>query len=254
MSGKLYLLLLAFSLKACTAYSQCVPDPGITQNIPGIYPDSATGIPHAYVGVPYSTVLQVYIPVDTTYFSLPATIDSIKVTGVNGLPSGFSYTCTPSNCVFPGGTNACLLLQGNAPTAGMIGVYPLIVQMTVYGKVATVPQTLAQTNDNYSIVIESSTGLWSLSNGSFAVKQNSPNPFSRYTVIQLSSRAAGKVNLKISDLLGNVVYNQDREVQKGVSNLTVDAMDLKAGVYIYTVTDGKHTVTRRLVVSGKDGF
>ncbi len=254
MYGRLIILLLAISLHTATTFSQCVPDPVITQNIPGVYPDSATGLPHAYVGIPYNTVMHVYVPVDTTYLSLPATIDSIKVTGVSGLPSGFTYTCTPSNCVFPGGTNACILLQGSAPGAGMIGVYPLVVLMTVYGKVATIPQTLSETNDNYSIVIESSTGLWSLSNGSFAVKQNSPNPFSRYTVIPVSSRTAGKVNLKISDLLGNIVFNQDREVQKGISNLQVDAQDLKAGVYIYTVSDGKNTVTRRLVVSGKDGF
>ncbi|MBP6334978.1 MAG: T9SS type A sorting domain-containing protein [Bacteroidia bacterium] len=234
--------------------AQCVPDTNITNNIPGIYPDSATGLPHAYVGTSYSTVLQIKVPTDTTYLGLPAVIDSINVTGVTGLPSGFTYICTPPNCSFPGGSDACVLLQGPAPSTGMIGSYPIIVSLTIYGKVFGTPQTIQDVNDNYTIVIESSVGLNKLSDGNFSIKQNSPNPFRRHTTIPVNSVSNGKVTIKVTDLIGNVVLIQDRIVQKGLNNLSIDAQNFDAGIYLYTVSDGKHSVTRRLVVSGQNEF
>ena len=248
------MVLIACVCYTLTAVSQCVPDTSITHNVPGIYPDSATGLPHAFVGMPYSTVMQIFVPVDTTYLGLPATIQSISVTNFTGLPPGFNYVCTPSNCNFLGGTSACVLLQGPAPTTGMIGNYPIVVELTIFGDVLGVPQSIQDVNDNYTIVIESSTGLWSMSNSSFAVKQNAPNPFSRYTNIPVNSMIHGKINLKITDLLGNVVFLQEREVPKGISNIPVDATEFEAGIYLYTVSDGKNSVTRRLVVSGRNEF
>src|SRR6185369_9269350 len=98
---------------------------------PGTYPDS---LPHATVGNAYSETLQVRVLTDTVIIVLgtpvTATVDSILVESVSGLPSGFSYTCTPSNCHFPGGSNGCVLLQGTAPTIGMVGTYPIVVYIT----------------------------------------------------------------------------------------------------------------------------
>ncbi len=254
MIKQLTLVFCAWLSFVITASSQCVPDSSITHNVPGIYPDSATGLPHAYAGVAYATVLQVKVPLDTTYLGLPAIIDSIVATNVTGLPAGFSYVCTPPTCSFPGGSDACILIQGPAPSEGMVGTYPLVVDLTVYGRVFGTPQTIQDVNDNYTIVIESTTGLWTLTNGSFAVKQNSPNPFSRFTSIPVNSLLAGKISLKVTDLLGNIILSQEREVQKGINNLRVDGANFEAGVYLYTVSDGKHSVTRRFVVSGKNEF
>jgi len=254
MIKKITLIVLVGCLFTAAAFSQCVPDSSITHNTPGIYPDSATGLPHAYVGHAYSTDVHFFVPPDTVYQNLPVTIVSIDVTGVTGLPPGFTYTCTPSNCVFPGGTNDCVLIQGPAPTTGMIGNYPLEFDLTIHGDLFGTPQTLLDVVDNYTIVIESTTGLWSLSSGNFAVKQNAPNPFSRYTNIPVNSKSSGMVSLKVTDILGNVVLFEDREVQKGVSNLTVDAAKFEAGIYLYTVSDGRNSVTRRMVVSGKNEF
>lgn len=254
MIKRISLIILLCFIFVLSGNSQCVPDTSITHNQPGIYPDSATGLPHAFVGIPYSSVIQVFVPLDTVYNGFPATIDSINATNVTGLPPGFTYICTPSNCSFPGGTSACILLQGPAPTTGMIGTYPILVELDVYGRVFSIPQTIQDVNDNYSIVIESTTGLWSVSNGSFAVKQNSPNPFGRYSNIPVNSKVNGYINLKITDLLGNVVLNQQRSVQKGINNISVDALNFEAGIYLYTISDGKNSVTRRLVVSGKNEF
>ncbi len=254
MFTRILFFLVVSIFTSMNASSQCVPDSSITHNSSGIYPDSATGLPHAFVGMPYSTVIYVYVPTDTVYLSLPVTIVSIDVTGVSGLPPGFSYECTPSNCVFPGGTNACITLLGPAPTTGMIGNYPLVVEMDVNGLLSGFPQTIQETNDNYTIVIESTTGLWTVSNGSFAVKQNSPNPVDRFTRIPVNSKMNGRISIKFTDILGNVVLEEERQVQKGINNLLIDAANFEAGIYLYTVSDGTSFVTRRLIVSGKNDF
>ena len=121
-------------IAVCFAFSnssiaQCVPDTAITHNVPGIYPDSATGLPHSYVGLAYLADIQVKVLTDTVYLGFPATIDSIKINSVSGLPAGFTYDCTPSNCVFPGGSDACIQLTGAAPNSGMM--YESFVSKTV---------------------------------------------------------------------------------------------------------------------------
>src|SRR4051812_1294579 len=126
---RIILFTAILSLGVLYSYAQCIPDTSITHNEAGIYPDSATGLPHAVVGVAYSTVIQLKVLTDTS----GVTVDSIDITNVTGLPAGFTYQCTPSSCHFPGGSDACILLTGPAPTVAMAGqIYPLTVNATLY--------------------------------------------------------------------------------------------------------------------------
>src|SRR5438046_195158 len=106
---KIFLLVVAVAFAGSTSFAQCVPDTSITHNDPGVYPDSATNLPHAIVGIPYSTVIQLKVLTDTTTMigpiTVPVTIDSIIATNVSGLPAGYTYNCTPSTCVFLGGSD-----------------------------------------------------------------------------------------------------------------------------------------------------
>jgi hypothetical protein len=242
-------LLFLFAVSERSA-GQCTPDPVATGGIPGIYPDSLTGIPHATVGIPYSTVFQIKVPVDTTYLGLPAIIDSINVTGVTGLPSGFSYACNPGSCSFPGGSDGCFVLEGSAPTSGQIGSYPLIVNLMVYGRVLGVPQSLPSSNDNYTLYIDQNVGVSSLVPSGFFVSQNLPNPFGNTTEVIVGSPSADRITVTVADLLGNIVRNESYQVQKGQNRLQFRADDFSSGVYLYTITNGKQSYTRRMIVSG----
>lgn len=244
---KISTLILILHLSYFNAGAQCVPDPSYT--VPGIYPDSATGLPHAIVGQPYLTDMQLRILTDTIYLGLPAIIDSIRVTGVTGIPAGFSYSCTPSRCTFPGGSNACLQITGAAPTAGMVGVYPLIVNLTIFGRVLGVPQSLNDQNDNYRIVIDNNTGVLQLNTSNFKVGQNAPNPFRVRTEVEVFSPGSVTASLKIADMLGNLVRQQNIVLKKGNNLIQIDARDLSPGLYMYSVQDGKNVATRRMIVT-----
>src|SRR4051812_36879308 len=128
-------LLACFLLFSVYVSAQCIPDTSITHNQPGFYPDTITNLPHAHIGAAYATTIQFKVKADTTFSGIPVPIDSINVQNVTGLPTGFTYLCTPSNCSFPGGSNGCIYLQGPAPTSAMIGTYPIVVQVIAYGTV-----------------------------------------------------------------------------------------------------------------------
>jgi hypothetical protein len=225
-----------------SSFAQCVPDASITQS--GVYPDS---LPHAYVGVPYSTDIQFRVPVDTTYMGLPAIITSIDVTNVTGLPVGFTYSCTPSGCSFPGGSNGCMLLQSANPIAA--GTYPIIVEMTVYGTIFGSPQSIPATNDNYSIVIDNSVGVGSFAPVVFTVGQNLPNPSKGITEIPVTMPLSGAVEVKITDLIGKVVFNSRVLVQKGSTTIPINTNSMRKGVYVYSVSNGVNTISKRMIIA-----
>ena len=80
--------------------------------------------------------------------------------------------------------------------------------------------------------------------------QNKPNPFSESTVITLNiPRETQSATIFIYDMSGKQVQSLP-VAERGVTDITVYARDLSAGMYIYTlVVDGKLKVTRRMIVS-----
>lgn len=229
---------------------QCVPDSGITHNIPGTYPDSATGIPHAVVGLAYSTVIHANILTDTTVGPFFAVIDSIVVENVTGLPTGFNYTCTPNTCGFPAGTNGCILLEGPAPTLGMVGSYPLVVNTRIYFKISGVPQNQADYIDDYILTIDSTTtGISSPEKIFFTAGQNIPNPARDHTLIPLTLQKSGEIKFTLTNLIGKRIIDRTFNLQKGKTNIPVDLHDLQPGIYIYTFSNGNNTIARRMIIS-----
>lgn len=106
-------LIFLFSLMTVieTSYAQCTPDPYVTK--PGIYPDSASGFPPAVATYPYNLTITVVVPADTLIPPLPLLpIDSIGVTGVEGLPEGFQFLPSRPSGFWPGGTKGCALITG----------------------------------------------------------------------------------------------------------------------------------------------
>ena len=247
---KNYTLILLFICAALFTSAQCIPDTSITHNIPGIYPDSATGLPHAYVGIPYSADIQIRVLTDTTYLGFPAIVDSIAIMSVTGMPTGFAYTCTPPSCVFPGGSNACIYLYGPPPTTGMVGTFPIVVNMNIYGRAFGIPQTIQSSNTSYSITIETNVGVQNVNAYSFTVGQNAPNPANGFTNIPVNLPKNSTVHFTLANLLGKQVLNSDFNLSKGSNFIPVNLLGMPQGIYLYTVSFGNNTFTKRMVVSG----
>ncbi len=245
--------MATFSL-VYSANAQCTPDPTLT--IPGVYPDSATGLVDAIQGVSYSEVIQVRTFLDsivpagaggaTTNFRL----DYIEIDGVSGLPNGITYSCNPSNCQFQELSNGCVLLSGT--TTDPVGIYPITVDVTAYGNLTQLfnfPYNQSFSVTYYEINVNLNTGLAKLNKNKFDVAQNTPNPFSNKSDIYFNVTQPTTVELKFFNVLGNEVMSHSIMAKKGTNVYTLDADKFSPGVYMYTIANGSATVTKRMVVS-----
>lgn len=83
--------------------------------------------------------------------------------------------------------------------------------------------------------------------GQLSLDQNYPNPFNPGTEIGYHVPAAGHVTLVVHDLLGRTVATLINERQEaGHHTVRFQASALSSGVYLYKLTSGAHTMTRRM--------
>lgn len=86
--------------------------------------------------------------------------------------------------------------------------------------------------------------------GSFHLEQNMPNPFNPSTTIGYTLAAAQFVDLSVYDLLGRriaTLVQAQRPAGRHVE--TFSAASIPSGVYLYTLTAGPYTRTRKMVVT-----
>ncbi|HLT23748.1 MAG TPA: aryl-sulfate sulfotransferase [Ignavibacteria bacterium] len=84
---------------------------------------------------------------------------------------------------------------------------------------------------------------------SFVLNQNYPNPFNPTTVITFNVPQAGKVSLKVYDILGREVAElANREFQAGDHFVTFSGESLTSGVYFYSLSSGNVVETKRMLL------
>jgi glucuronoarabinoxylan endo-1,4-beta-xylanase len=83
----------------------------------------------------------------------------------------------------------------------------------------------------------------------FSLEQNYPNPFNPTTTIWYALPTAGHATLKVYDLLGREVKTLVDEVRSaGAHSVRFDAGEFAAGVYLYRLTAGGNSRTRKLIL------
>jgi len=249
--------LLSFTLVAFATVSfaqVCTPDIScIPASTPyGICPDSTTGLAIGTVGVPYSQLVSIKVPSDPSSFGAPpgTGLTSIEIIGVDSLAPGLSHTCAPASCNFPASSNGCVLVTGTPTVAWN-------KQLIIHGlghltlPIVGTPFTQGIDNMQYRSVVVDPSGVESLDLTKFDVDQNSPNPFDENTEIRFSSVNNVSVEFKVYNMLGAVVYENSFGANKGVNRIKIGANSFAPGVYIYSITNGDKTITKRMIVARK---
>ncbi len=91
--------------------------------------------------------------------------------------------------------------------------------------------------------------LEQLKNEKFFVSQNYPNPFNPSTIINYSVPRESKVELRVFNLLGQVVRTLVNETkQKGSYSVEFNAGNLPSGVYIYKFNGQGFSTSKKMVV------
>jgi hypothetical protein len=83
----------------------------------------------------------------------------------------------------------------------------------------------------------------------FTLNQNYPNPFNPTTKITFSLAKAGPVQLSVYNMLGQEVQKLVNEpMNSGDHTFTFYARNLPSGVYIYRLTSGKLSETKKMIL------
>ncbi len=81
----------------------------------------------------------------------------------------------------------------------------------------------------------------------FRLSQNQPNPFNPTTEIHYALPTAGRVSLRVYDLLGHQVATLvDGVQQAGTQSVRFDGANLPSGVYLYRLQAGDRVTTRKM--------
>ncbi|HSG98633.1 MAG TPA: PKD domain-containing protein [candidate division Zixibacteria bacterium] len=83
----------------------------------------------------------------------------------------------------------------------------------------------------------------------FSVAQNHPNPFNPSTKIEFNTPEAGRVEVMVYNLLGQVVATlMDADVSAGIHSVEWNAAGVSSGVYLYSVKFGEQTLVRKMTL------
>lgn len=98
------------------------------------------------------------------------------------------------------------------------------------------------------LIVEGPTSVNEFVNGA-KFSQNSPNPFGTVTTINYELQSASKVTLNVYDVTGKKVIEQNQgELAAGKHSVKVNAENLAAGVYYYSLKVNENTTSSMKMV------
>ncbi len=83
---------------------------------------------------------------------------------------------------------------------------------------------------------------------SFALWQNYPNPFNPSTVISFELPRASDYELVVYDITGRKAYQRSGFARAGITELVWNATDEGSGVYLYRLTAGNQSASRKMLL------
>lgn len=256
------LILLTLILFSTYAVAQvCEPDPQYADETAGVYPlpDSVgsdiSSLDSAFVDMPYGMVMTAIVP-DSVAFSLnpddpPTDFDLAKVVldTIIGLPPGLTYTCEPTDCIFPDQNSGCVLISGTPTTTG---TYSMTVNTRVdVGLSVLIPITFPGDifPGEYKIFVDENVAVNTPTGNAIGLGQNIPNPFSTSTTIMINTHQSGEYDFKVYNLLGKEVYREKLSLSAGNNTYIFKGNELHSGLYFYTIgQQGNDIATKRMVV------
>ena len=81
-----------------------------------------------------------------------------------------------------------------------------------------------------------------------SVSQNIPNPFNGTTRITVTTETSANVMLEVTNIMGQTIYTSNEGRINGTKEITLNANNMEAGVYFYTVTVGNESMTKKMIV------
>jgi len=113
------------------------------------------------------------------------------------------------------------------------------------------PYNTLQRTVNWTIDVKTPTDIHNNSLPvEFTLEQNFPNPFNPSATINYSLPEAGRVTIKVSDVLGREIIELVNEVKsQGKHSIKFDARNLSSGIYIYTLRANSYSASKAMILA-----
>ncbi|MCX6143203.1 MAG: T9SS type A sorting domain-containing protein [Ignavibacteriales bacterium] len=104
-------------------------------------------------------------------------------------------------------------------------------------------------NDDFGVITAITYQVGNAVPTSFELSQNYPNPFNPSTTIRYMLPMSGKVNLRVYNLLGQVVETLVEQQQNAGAYVVVfNASRLSSGTYFYKLETDQYSVTKKMML------
>lgn len=266
---KILLNLFAFStavLFTANAIAQCTPASSSTLG-GGFFPADSTQ-PCVIRNVSYNATMQVE---NFGVINTSATVVSLRVDTIYNLPSGLTWAMNQ-----PTGNAANTLLtaqigciQFSGTTTQAVGIANLDFGVTVVVNLSGTEQTFVNKTSvlvelfnstfggdydfDYRLFIVENANDCTNSVGIEEIANVSnlniyPNPFSNKALISFNALVNEKYTARLFDVMGKAVYEETLQANSGNNSFELNKKDISNGVYFFTLTNGKATETKRVIV------
>jgi len=244
---------------------------GYTCAFAQVYSPAASALPNGQSGQVYAgQVINVNIPteitINTSIFGDPLIIPGVPfpipnpnqdlsaqvtstVLTVAGLPSGLSYTCSPANCTFPGGSSGTISIVGTPTQAGTftIDITSLtngsadVPQLGVTPFPQPVPSALDE--EGYTMAVANPASI-AEHNDVFALSVY-PNPTEGIATLDVKANVGGVATVEIYSITGSMVQRTAQTIATGLNRVNLDMTALPAGIYMVRAeVNGRHALVR----------
>lgn len=249
---KTLLFIFSFGFMSIVAFAQpqCTPDPQYADSVYGAWPDTVTNFPPATAGVYYESVLNFKAPAAVTAELDPSgqfvgsPIQDYHVTGVDGLPTEYMYSCNVSNCTYTGGTQGCATVYGTTSTVGTYNVEIFIdvtVLVTLFPGLPPTPVTQSTSFTGYKIIVNSN-GAGVLENANLGLLAY-PNPANNQVSINGLNELISASEIYLTNVEGITIAK--RNIGQNVENFDVSAM--MPGVYFINIKHSNGIETIKII-------
>lgn len=263
------ILFFCFTLSSAFAQNTCEPDQAFADTL-GVFPPPFDTLAENPMGgidkvacleEPYEFTFTIAIGDSLRIPGFGAfVIDSIVLspdTAIAGLPSGLNFECGTPDCVFLRGDLNCVSITGTPDASNALGDYPLTITGTFYSGFLALEQTVPGElfPGSYALrLADPDSEDCTVSSVSLVPKKQKlemnivPNPVASYGRLRMNVPESGTYQYRLFNLLGAEVFSTPMRLHAGQNDYDLDLSFLTDGLYIYSLSNGKARVTKRLVI------
>jgi hypothetical protein len=265
-------MLFAANAQYCgnSGSSVCTPSGTLTQ--PGLSPTSDS-LPSVVNGTTPNTVIQFKNFNTFAFGGQTVTVNTLRIDTLSNLPVGLCWATNKTNNTWANQEDGCIKINGtvcsdpgqyklkivvtadigvpiqtDADAAGLKYFVRVINSGDSEVAVDTNQTAAFVKHPGYSAsIVGCSVGIEDvLSVNALNVV---PNPFNGKAVVTFNAPKSGVMVERMTNMLGSEVYSNKVDVKAGENTSIIERNNLPAGVYFYSITDGKNISTKRVVIS-----